>query len=182
VHSPARGLSDELRVGDRAPNLIGADALTGDQINLMRVMTEMRFQRDAQGNLVMKEDGKYASEFIHYITVLNFFQRTCINCLKEIPTINRVAAAYRDRSVRFLYVNVDPDLDAAGMRRLIERYQIEVPVMMTNDEEATRKYDAARLPRLVVVDRDKNVALIVTGFHEDLAERLHTAIDHLLSQ
>jgi thiol-disulfide isomerase/thioredoxin len=182
MHSPARGWSDELRVGDRAPNLIGTDALTGDQINLMRVMTEMRFKRDAYGNLVMKEDGKYAAEFIHFVTVLNFFSRTCIPCLKEIPTFNRVAAAYRARPVRFLYINVDPDLNATGMLRLIERYQIEVPVMMTNQEEATRKYDAAILPRMAVVGRDKKVALIMTGFHEDLADRLHAAIDHLLSQ
>jgi thiol-disulfide isomerase/thioredoxin len=178
--SPARAWSDELRVGERAPNLLGSDAISGNHVNLLRVMTEMRFQRDAKGNLVMNEDGKYASEFFHFVTVLNFFSRSCIPCLREIPTFNRVAAAYRGKPVKFLYINVDPDLDADGMRRLIERHQIEVPVMMTNQNEAIRKYDAAVLPRLVAVGLDKRIAFILTGFHEDLADRLSDVIDQLL--
>ncbi|MCP4754759.1 MAG: TlpA family protein disulfide reductase [Proteobacteria bacterium] len=181
IHLPAGGsLAGELQVGDRAPNLNGFDAEQASRLNLYRTMTEMRFKRDEQGNLVMKANGKYASEFIHNVMVLNFFARTCIPCLREIPTLNRIAKKYRGKRVKFLYVNVDPDLEESQMKRLIRQYGIEVPVMLPNQNEAMRKYNAVKLPRLVVVGRNKRIASILTGFHEDLESRMTGLIDGLL--
>ncbi len=176
----ASSAEKKLRVGVRAPNLIGFDAKNGSRINLYQVMTEMRFKKDARGDLVLKANGKYASEYTHYVTVLNFFARTCIPCLREIPTVNRVARKHRWKKVKFLYINVDPDLNDIQMKRLIRQYGIDVPVMMPNQNEAIRKYEASPLPRLVVVGRNKRIALILTGFQEDLENNLTGTIDKLL--
>lgn len=172
----------ELRIGDQAPNLMGFDAVSGRRLNLYRIMTDMRFKRDVDGNLLVKDNGKYVTEFIPNITVLNFFARTCIPCLREIPTLNKVAGSFKGKSVKFLYINVDPELDEIGMKRLISRYKIHIPVMLPNQNEAMRKYDAVALPRLVVIDKQKKVSDILIGYHEDLAEILSTTIHHLLKK
>jgi len=171
-----------LRVDIRAPNLSGFDAATVSRLNLYRVLTEMRFKRDSQGGLVTKANGKYASEFVHNVTVLNFFARTCIPCLREIPTFNHIAESYRGQRVKILYVNVDPDLDEEQMNRLIQKYKINIPVLLPSQAEAIRKYDVKALPRLVVIGQDKRIALILTGFKEDLEQTLTLLIDQILKK
>ncbi|NQU64329.1 MAG: TlpA family protein disulfide reductase, partial [SAR324 cluster bacterium] len=114
------------------------------------------------------------------ITILNFFARTCIPCLREIPTLNRIAKIYRGKPVKFLYVNVDPDLDEAQMKWLIQKNKIEIPVMLPNQKEALRTYDVVALPRLFIIGGDKRIALVLTGFKEDLEQQLTKLIDQLL--
>jgi len=176
------GWAAQLPVNDRVPNLVGSNALTGERINLYMVMTRMRFKKDARGNLVMNKKGKYQTEFIKNITVLNFFARSCIPCLREIPTFNRIAAKYSLKNVKFLYVNVDPELTESQIRRLINTYKIKIPVMLTNQKEAIMKYKASKLPRLVVIDRKKRISKIITGFNENLEMELSELIDSLLLQ
>jgi thiol-disulfide isomerase/thioredoxin len=172
--------ADELRVGSPAPDLIGIDPETGDRLNLSRVMTETRVKRDSQGNPMLDSDGRALSESIHYVTVLVFFSSRCNPCVKELPTLNRVAADSRRRPVRFLFVVVDPDIDIESIRRLIDQYRIESPVMLTDPAGANRQYGAGTLPHLVIVDRSRRIAYIQTGFDEDLAERLAVAINRVL--
>jgi len=174
--------ANDFQVGQRASNLMGNNAITGERINLYMVMTEMRFKRDAARNLVMNKKGKYQTEFIKNITVLSFFARSCIPCLREIPTFNRIAARYRTKPVKFLYVNVDPELTDQQIQNLINNYRIEIPVMLTNQKEAIMKYKASKLPRLVVIDRNKKITRIITGFNENLEVELSELIDLLLPQ
>ena len=159
---------------------MGHNAVTGERINLYVLMTQMRFKKDAAGNLVMNKKGKYQTEFVKNITVLNFFARSCIPCLREIPTFNRIADKYKTSRVKFLYVNVDSELTEAQIRRLINTYEIKIPVMLTNQKEAIKKYKASKLPRLIVIDRSKKISKIVTGFNENLETDLSEFIDSSL--
>jgi hypothetical protein len=73
--SAPSALSDQLNVGDKAPNLIGNDAISGDRMNLYLMMTRLQFKRDNRGFLVVGAGGKYVNEFVRNILVLNFFSR-----------------------------------------------------------------------------------------------------------
>jgi len=172
--------ADSLKKGQRAPNLTGFDAISSYRVNLFRVMTQMNFKRDKQGKLVLGKNGKYISEFTHNVVVLNFFAKTCIPCLREIPTFNQVAEKFRGERVKFLYVNVDPNLNKKQTQDLIRKHGIEIPVLLPNQKEAIRKYGANRLPRLVVIGKNKRVVKIFKGFHENLEETLTRQIKKLL--
>jgi len=130
----------------------------------------------------MNKKGKYQTDFIKNITVLNFFARSCIPCLREIPTFNRIATSYSNSKVKFLYVNVDQELTKSQIQKLISTYRIEIPVMLTNQQEAIRVYNADRLPRLIVIDKQKRIYKLITGFNENLETDLRTIIDSLLAQ
>ena len=91
-------------------------------------MTQMRLKKDAQGRLVIGIDGKYISEFQHYVTVLKFFAKTCIPFFREIPTFNRIEQSFHGQPVKFLYVNVDPDLTKEQAKNLLQKYRIKIPM------------------------------------------------------
>ena len=172
--------ASELQIGNRAPNLRGHRVLNDAQISLYRMMTEMRLKKDANGKLILGENGKYINEYHHFVTVLNFFAKTCIPCLREIPTFNRLEKNFRGHPVKFLYINVDPHLPRAKARTLMDRYHIEMPMMWVNQNEAIRKYGAQTLPRLVVIGKNKKISKIITGFHKNLESELTRYLNQLL--
>ena len=176
----SQGMSaGELKIGDRAPNLIGTNALDGSRFHLYRIMTEMGFKRDIRGRLLL-ENGKYVQEFRKYVVVINFFAKTCIPCLRKIPSFNEVAEEYGERPVKFLYVNVDPNLTPEQIRKLADDYRIKIPIAMVNQKEVFRKYDAEILPRLVIVDRTRRINAIFTGFDRNFKKKLTAALDEVL--
>mgnify|MGYP003966888305 FL=1 len=171
-----------LKIGEPAPNLIGINAKSKKQINLIRLMTSLQFKRDVKGNLVVGENGKYVTEFIENVVVLNFFQKTCLPCLREIPTFNRIARSFINDNVKFLYVNIDAGITRQNAKKFIKKNKIRIPVMLPNQKEAMRQYDAYRLPRLVVIDKNKKTASIMEGFDGDLTFKLTKIIRDLLDE
>jgi len=174
--------SVELRIGDRAPNIVGNNALDKTRFNLFRVMTEMKFLRDSEDNLVLGSNGKYKTEFVHNIVVLNFFAKSCIPCLREIPTINRIAEKFKAKQVKFIYINVDPELSEEQFVRISEKYKIRIPLITLNQKEAIRKYDVQKLPRLVIIGFNKHVVKIVTGYQKNLEQELGTYLNSLIQK
>lgn len=114
------------------------------------------------------------------VIVLNFFSRSCIPCLREMPTYNTIAEKLAGEAVTMLYVNVDPDITQQEVQRIIQRRKIQIPVMLPNQTEAVRKYDVISLPRIVVIDKKKKIAKIITGFDAHLGAKLTKTIQQLL--
>jgi len=171
-----------LELGDEAPNLIGADARSSKMLNLYRLMVGMSFKKDAAGQPIIGADGKYISVFTRNVVTLNFFARSCVPCIREIPTYNRIARSFKGDAVKMLYVNVDPGIDQNEILRLIDKYKIDIPVMMPNQKEVIRTYDAKSLPLLVVIDQKRNIVYKMTGFNENLEKDLTRIINNLLTK
>jgi len=53
-------------------------------------------------------------------------------------------------------------------------------MMLVNQKDAIRKYNADKLPRLFVISKKGKVAKIVEGFEENLESELMKTIDKLL--
>ena len=168
-----------LDVGDKAPNLIGYNAIDDSRFNLYHLMIKMTFKKDENGALA-KKDGKFVKEFTKFVLVLNFYSKTCIPCLKEIPTYNKVASRFKGKKVRFLYINVDPNPTKQQIEKLINQYKISIPIMMVNQKEAFRKYNADTLPRLFIIDKKKRVNKIISGFSEHLEAEIVETLNELL--
>lgn len=170
--------SEELE-GTKAPMIVGQQAIGKGLIKLSRVTSEFSYKKDENGKLI-KENGKYVFEIQKNVVVLNFFSTTCIPCIKEIPVYNKLAEKYTDQPVRFLYVNVDESADKLKIKRLIARKHIQVPMMLPNQREVIRKYNVVSLPRIVVIDKEGIIAVVMVGYKEDLEKRLSDSIDRLL--
>ncbi|MBT4289575.1 MAG: TlpA family protein disulfide reductase [Deltaproteobacteria bacterium] len=172
--------SNEIKIGDNAPNIIGKNILTHKRVNLYRLMIEMSFKTDKQGNRLLDEAGKYISEFKRNAIILNFYSRYCIPCIKEIPAFNKVAEAFKNRSVKFLYINVDADAKNRELQKLAERYHIKIPILQPNQQHIMRTYNVVALPKLVIIDKNKKINSILTGFQEDFKNSLSIKINELL--
>jgi thiol-disulfide isomerase/thioredoxin len=173
-------LADNLKIGDKAPNLIGKNIISGKRINLYRLMANMSFKKDKEGNPIIDQDGKYITIFQRNVVVLNFFSRYCIPCKREIPAYNRVAKQYENQAVKMSYVNVDGDVTEAALKKMILKYQIKIPLIQPNQQEVMRTYNTEALPRLVVIGKDKKIVTIITGFRENFENEINQVIANLL--
>lgn len=172
--------SSKLKIGDKAPNIVGENILNEKRVNLYRIMTEMSFKTDNNGERVINENGKYISEFKRNAIVINFYSRYCIPCIKEIPSFNTVADTFKNCPVKFLDINVDADATNGELLKLAQKYHIKIPILQPNQQQIMRSYNAIALPKLVIIDKTKKIQTIITGFQEDFKTKLSEIINRLL--
>ena len=176
---PALGAGPSPLVGKEAPVLSGPGR-DGKLINLAKLRREVNFIKDADGKLVKEPGGRYKTEAVDYVMVINFFATYCIPCIKEIPTFNKIAESYPDKPVRFLYVNVDVEKTPQEVKRFAEEKGIAVEMMFPSVSQAVKSYMIESLPRIVVLDTQGKIRTVITGFHDNLTAQLDAIIKPLL--
>src|SRR3989339_22503 len=123
-HSGAWAETDtKSMVGVPAPILSGKTANGPGLMKLNNLMKEFGFKTDEQGKKV-EVNGEYVPEIKRNVVVLSFFATTCVPCMREIPTYNRIAASYEGKPVRLIYVNVDTEVSTDEMSRFIAKKKI----------------------------------------------------------
>jgi thiol-disulfide isomerase/thioredoxin len=166
-------------IGQKAPIISGKKAKGKGLLKLDKLMTELSYQKDANGKFV-EQNGKFVLQVKKNVVVLNFFSTTCIPCMREIPTYNRLAEKYKNAPVKMIYVNIDADVSSLEIERFIARKQIKVPMMMPNQRDAIRKYKATMLPRMVIINQKGIIEEIINGFNENLEDKISTILDKLI--
>jgi thiol-disulfide isomerase/thioredoxin len=178
LSSAALSNTHEPLIGKNAPLLSGKKALGSGLLKLTNLMTEVAFERDEKGKF-KEVNGKYVMQIKKNVVVLNFFATTCIPCIREIPSYNKLAEKYKNKPVKFIYVNVDTEVSDQKIARFIARRRIKVPMMMPNQKDAIKKYQVYSLPRIVIINRHRKIAHEIKGFKEDLETQLTELIDEL---
>ena len=169
----------EPLIGQDAPLLSGKKALGSGLLKLTNLMTEIGFEKDEEGKF--KEiNGKYIMRVQKNVVVLNFFATTCIPCIREIPTYNKLAEVYKNRAVKFIYVNVDTEVSGQEISRFIAKKEIKIPMMMPNQRDVIKKYRVSSLPKIVIINRQRKVSHEIKGFKQDLKNQITKLVDELL--
>ena len=166
-------------IGLESPLLSGKRALGNGLLKLTNLMTEIGFERDESGKF-KEVNGKYVMQVKKNVVVLNFFATTCIPCIREIPTYNKLAERYKDKPVKLIFVNVDTEVSDQKISRFIAKREIKVQMMMPNQRDAIKKYQVFGLPRIVIIDRNRKIAHVITGFKDNFEIQLSKMIDELL--
>ena len=99
------------------------------------------------------------------IVVLDFWTYCCINCMHVLPDLKHLEKKF-DRELVVIGVHsakFDNEKDSANIRRAIQRYEIEHPVI--NDSEMTiwQKYGIRSWPTLIVIDPEGYACVAVPG-------------------
>ena len=96
--------------------------------------------------------------------VLNYWAEWCAPCREEIPELNelRQQGSQRGIEIRVLGVNYD-GLEGADLNAVMQRMEIEFPVLVDDPRENFRIGRAEVLPMTVVIDPKGTVQAVLAG-------------------
>ncbi|MBS0208690.1 MAG: redoxin family protein [Planctomycetes bacterium] len=113
------------------------------------------------------------------VVILDFWATWCPYCVKSLPGVAEVAAAYRSKGVSVVAVNVKED--APTVMAFMREKQIDIPVAMDTDGALSKRYRASGLPQLVIIDRAGKVRIVHQGAPADVKEVLSRELDMILA-
>ncbi|GAC1319238.1 MAG: hypothetical protein NVS2B16_02620 [Chloroflexota bacterium] len=111
------------------------------------------------------------------VVVLNFWATWCTACASEIPRLSRWYPQVARRGI--LVLGIDVQEDAAAVRAYARKYGISYPILLDASGTITARYDAAGLPKTVVVDQQGVVQSVKLGVVSD--RDLATHVQSLVS-
>ena len=96
--------------------------------------------------------------------VLNYWAEWCAPCREEIPELNelRQQGSQRGVEIRVLGVNYD-GLEGADLNAVMQRMEIQFPVLLDDPRENFRIGRAEVLPMTVVIDPKGTVQAVLAG-------------------
>ncbi|MEC9071692.1 MAG: TlpA disulfide reductase family protein [Myxococcota bacterium] len=115
--------------------------------------------------------------------VMSFGASYCGPCKKELPELHKIAKRYRDKGVLIVEIIVDKEPEGLeSMRKFtMEELGLTFPVLHDRFGIVGRKYGAVELPHLVVLDGDKVVRWMHSGFTPDTMKKLAKTLDGVLA-
>jgi cytochrome c biogenesis protein CcmG/thiol:disulfide interchange protein DsbE len=110
--------------------------------------------------------------------LLDFWATWCPPCRVEAPIVDQIARRWRDRGV--VVVGVDTDApDQGDPREFALTEGLTYPIVHDGKGEASRLYDVANLPTLVILSRTGKVVAVRVGITDDaeIERLLRRALD-----
>ena len=125
------------------------------------------------------------SEFRFFpATVLNFVAPNCPFCKRQLPSIEKVRAAYEDRGVRF--VNVSETLHEkvftpSEAQVAFDATGAYLELAMDPGNRIGTDYKITSFPVMVIVSKDGRVADALIGAKEETVDKLRGVLDSILA-
>lgn len=123
-----------------------------------------------------------AEDLAGQVVVLDFWTYCCINCLHTLPVLSRIEQRFLDRPVAVIGVHSAKFLtegDPAHIRRAVERYHVQHPVVVDSTHDVWQSYTVRAWPTLILVDAEGYVRDEIRGEAEedDLAARIEALLE-----
>jgi len=114
------------------------------------------------------------------VVMVNFWATWCPPCVKEIPSLQRLYAATRERGLEILAVDVGED--AATMRKFLADRPTDFPVLMDTDASVFKEWGVHAFPTTLVLDRGHRIRYAVFGAFEWDSEEVLETLQSLLQE
>jgi thiol-disulfide isomerase/thioredoxin len=110
--------------------------------------------------------------------VLDFWATWCGPCRVEAPIVDQIARRWRERGVVVVGVNTDAP-DQGDPRQFALAEGLSYPIVHDTKGDASRLYEVANLPTLVVLSRSGKVVAVRVGITDEaeLERLLRRALD-----
>jgi thiol-disulfide isomerase/thioredoxin len=128
--------------------------------------------RDLEGSIVRMSDlrGK--------VVLLNFWGIWCKSCRQEIPHLNALDRAWREKGLVVLGADYgDASEDLAPFAKELE---MSYPILV--DDSLADLYEVLVYPTSVVIDRKGLIRTRVEGYREELFEEMKALVERLLEE
>jgi len=89
------------------------------------------------------------------VVFLNFWSTTCVPCLTELPSIQRLHDRIASEGVVFMCVALDSE--AERVREAVARNALNVPVFLLENDQIPTVFDSDYIPSTFMIDADGRV-------------------------
>lgn len=105
-------------------------------------------------------DGKPVAlkDFEHQVVLVNLWATYCLPCRHEMPLLDELAEANRDRGLVVLGISIDRKRAENRVRELVEELDLSYPILLDPEEKATGLFPAPALPASFLFDRRGRLA------------------------
>jgi thiol-disulfide isomerase/thioredoxin len=106
------------------------------------------------------------SDYRGRVVMLNFWATWCPPCRREMPSMQRLYAKYRDRGLVVVAVNQweDEELVSEFIRHL--SLAPAFPILLDRENRVAETYGVQGLPTTYLLDRDGNIRFVAIGGRE----------------
>ena len=131
------------------------------------------YLRDLNGELVR------LSDFRGKVVLLNFWATWCPPCRKEMPAMQQLYQAYKDKGLEIVAVSVDT-ASTGEVRAFVEELGLTFPVLHDRDSLVSRLYSNPGVPSSYLIDPQGKVAYRVLGEYDWFGENAKNTVEKLL--
>lgn len=139
-----------------------------------------RPRRPAPGFTLNDAHGKTQSLGKGRITLVNFWATWCPPCVHEIPSMNRLAAAYDEKDFGIVSINFKEDPE--HVLAFLKRVNVDFPVLLDHDGAVSSRWRVFAFPSTFLLDRNGDIRYSVNTAIEWDNDEVKTVIGRLLAE
>lgn len=114
------------------------------------------------------------------ITLVNFWATWCPPCVHEIPSMNRLAAAYDKKDFGIVSINFKEDPE--HVLAFLKRVDVDFPVLLDRDGAVSGRWRVFAFPSTFLLDQNGNIRYSVNTAIEWDTDEAKAVIDKLLKE
>jgi len=180
LHNRRRLLSGLLAVGLALPSAAAADEIVAGQDApkfLVRLLNPLDNGQEAVAlaRMLEPDEGEPPG-----MILLDFFSLDCKPCKREMPLIQKLSDALKDKGLEVIVVSIDTEEATAGLKKLVEDMKLTLPIGLDRFQIVMRRYNADTLPYVVVLDGTGKIKLVSRGYKGDALTKLKPLVKELL--
>ena len=114
------------------------------------------------------------------VTLVNFWATWCPPCIQELPSIERLYTAYKDKGLDVVGINLDPEPKSA-IQRTRENFSLTFTLGTDPSQILVDRYDIVGIPVTIFLDSKGEPLLIERGGRDWNSPEVRKRIDQWLS-
>lgn len=131
----------------------------------------------------MKDDNVSLDKLKGKVVLVNFWLTSCEPCRKELPALSSLYKKYLDRKdFAVVAINCDDENAKEEIRKLFDRYNIELPVALDPDRKAAMEYGVFRFPETFFIDKTGKIRFKFVGARDWTSDDFIKTIEMMLAQ
>lgn len=150
------GCKAPLGVGSEAPDFTAVSLATGQPVSFLE-------------------------EYRGDVTLVNIWATWCGPCKEEIPALDTLYRALKERGFRIAAVSIDTE-DSVAVRQFLDQFGVAFDVLHDQSRAIEQIYQTTGVPESFLIDRDGRIVRIVYGDHPWASPSNRRIIEELLSR
>jgi cytochrome c biogenesis protein CcmG, thiol:disulfide interchange protein DsbE len=172
--------TEDSQQSEMQPTPVIAEATVAAQIDLS-LPAEPRVGARAPEFALQSLDGStmQITGFFGHPILISYWATWCEPCMNELNILGRISSEYQARGLQIITINAIEQDDLNLVQQIVTENGISFPVLLDNDDQFARSYQAMFFPTTYYVDQNGVIREIILG--DTSEEEFRQKIELLLS-